>query len=144
MFLYDKHFFAPYFIFIKIGENIDYNEVLNRLGLRNVEEIEFKPTHQNPKEVYVTRCKNWVHVMDNWFYDLYHSNLFSTITQLNTEGYDIYRCSIGDSDNSYAFSWYRKGVLVREFTYDDMKGRVIRDIGPPLEGEKEKHHKKND
>jgi len=137
----DHYFHAPFFIFIKGITHLSNEEILKLLGFE-----EFQLVHPDPEEmpeaqyVYLTRDQNWVHIMDNWYYSLWHSKSFqNTITQLALD-YEIFDCSVGDIDHSFSFNYYKEGKLSRRYVVTDPNfegGEVSEDIGIPLASEEE-------
>ena len=59
--------------------------------------------------------------------------------KLNKE-FEIFACSIGDSDDSFDIRLYKNGKMVREVVVEDTKyngGQISVNRGRPLEGERE-------
>jgi hypothetical protein len=72
---------------------------------------------------------------DNWHYMLWHKeSTRNSIEGLATE-FDVFTCSVGDSDDSFDFVYYREGKLLRRYVVTDPDyngGSVAEDIGESL------------
>ncbi|WP_338765591.1 hypothetical protein WAF17_01965 [Bernardetia sp. ABR2-2B] len=128
----DKHtgsFHSPFLIFIKGLNHLPDIEILQLLELQNVETRDF----EKETECYlrITRDKEWVHIMDNWFYGLWHSKSFKNRVDKLGEKYDIFYCSVGDCDNSFDFTYYKNGLIQRKYVVSD-DGKMIESKGKPL------------
>ena len=54
------------------------------------------------------------------------------------EQFDVFACSVGDSDESFDFIYYVGGSLIRKYTVADPHydgGSVVEDVGEPLPAE---------
>jgi len=73
--------------------------------------------------------------MDNWWYNLWHSDSFRKKIDKLGEKYDIFYCSMGDCDYSFDFTYYKDGLLRRKYVVDDPDfkgGKLIENIGKSL------------
>ncbi len=132
----EGHIHSPYFIFIKQSKRYTDIEILTLLGIKD-----FLPTthiKSTDRVVHITDDGNWTHVIDDWLYTQWHSkSVFNHIEKL-AKKHDIFTCSVGDSDSSYDFHYFKNGKLVRRYIYDDPKfdgGFVSEDYGIPIRGE---------
>ncbi|MFT5618169.1 MAG: hypothetical protein ACI85I_001400 [Arenicella sp.] len=148
----DEKPFAPYFIFIKGINEMNDKDVLELLDLGKgnlVETTEAEDGEYLDDEncTYIYKCRNWVHIMDSWFYSLYHSQkLRSRIEELG-KSYEIFTCSVGDSDRSFDFRYFKNGEKVREYIVDspNYNDQIVRiDFGSALSSEKEALQKKDE
>ncbi|MFK7904949.1 MAG: hypothetical protein AB8B69_07485 [Chitinophagales bacterium] len=136
-------FCSPYFIFIKEGFKITDQELLQRLDLKGYELVTDKEVKQSELEgkwtLFLTEDSQWTHLMDNWFYTLWHdTKLRNRIKNLSAD-FDIFYCYGGDCDESLGFVYYQNGALVREYIVEDPNFRgskVVRDFGAPFTIEK--------
>lgn len=133
-------FHSPYFIFIKGIAHFNDEEVLRLLDFQEFQQVE-KGEEDFMKEehyVHLTRDENWVHIMDNWFYTLWHAQEFrGTIHRLG-KMYDIFDCSVGECDDSFHFTYCKDGQVVRRYIVADPDfngGEVIEDMGTPIPSE---------
>lgn len=131
-----SHIHAPYFIFIDGGTVYRDDEVMALLGIEG-----FAPATrlEHPNHfLHLTDDGRWLHVVDDWLYTQWHSKgIRERIAKLATR-HDIFTCSVGDSDRSFDFEYFRGGVLVRRHVVDDPRydgGSVTEDFGEPLPGE---------
>ena len=82
----------------------------------------------------VTRDKEWIHIMDNWLYSLWQSDDFQHRVDKLGEKYDIFYCSVGDSDDGFDFTYYENGKLRRKYLVSDYFTHleITQNIGNPL------------
>ncbi|WP_375560378.1 hypothetical protein ACE193_22180 [Bernardetia sp. OM2101] len=99
---YTNCFDSPFLIFIKGVNHLSDKQVLQLLGLNTFKIID--SLEDREKSLYITRSTNWIHIMDNWLYDLWHSTPFKNSVDKLGKEYDIFYCSVGDCDNS--FDWF--------------------------------------
>lgn len=80
----------------------------------------------------------WTVLADDWYYTLWHRpETRPTIASLGAS-WDVFACSVGDTDRSFDFVHYRGGRLVRRYVVEDPHyrgGVVVADEGEPLPGE---------
>jgi hypothetical protein len=127
---------TPYFIFLRCGGNYSDRELLNQFGLNT-----YRPTKAPQRFMDYAILANdgeWTLIADDWHYTLWH--MPSTRPTLATLGqtFDVFACSVGDSDRSYDFVYYRGSQLVRKFVVADPDyrgGVVVEKFGEPLPGE---------
>ncbi len=137
----DNTFQSPYFIFIKCDKH-NYDYVLTKLNLQNWEEVENKNLKEtfdsDNRHFYTTWKDGWLHIMDDWYYTLWFDNdLKNRLKNLSNE-FDIFSCSVGDSDSSFDFRLWKNAKLIREFVVEDPKhngGKITKDLGVKLPGE---------
>ena len=131
-------FDAPFLIFIKGINHLSDNEVFKLLGVRSFEIID--SLEEKESSLYLTRCQNWIHIMDNWLYNLYHKTSFKNRLDDIGKICDIFYCSIGDIDDSFDFTYFQDGKLRRKYVLNDTvpKNQVIeQNIGEVLPLEEE-------
>jgi hypothetical protein len=109
--------------------------LLGRLG---IEGYLFDPTPEDSSRyVLVTEDREWVHILDDLSYSMWHTpSVHEAIPHLSHE-FDIFMYTVGDADNSYEFAYYREGRLARRCVVDDTtwgqsEGVVVEDNGEPL------------
>ncbi|BDS11326.1 hypothetical protein [Aureispira anguillae] len=140
----DSTLFSPFYIFIKASDLSD-SEVLNLLGIKKFELLNKYQKHpknwQKKRTLFITECKNWIHIMDFMDYNLWHNPQLRINLELISKKYDIFYCSTGDDDYSYDFTYLKEGILKRKLIveYPNYKGPIIKEnIGKRLLGESEK------
>ena len=127
---------TPYLIFLRCDGKYSDRELLNQFGLNT-----YRPTKAaQPFTNYAILAHDgeWTLIADDWHYTLWH--MPSTRPTLATLGqtFDVFACSVGDSDHSYDFVYYRGSRLVRKYVVDDSHyrgGVVVENFGEPLPGE---------
>jgi hypothetical protein len=131
---------APYFIFLRCAGECADDEILRMLDIdghkRNA-----SPT-SGQSHLYLTEDKVWTHVADDWYCSLWHSRRIRPAMARVATRFDVFACSVGDTDQSYDFIYYRNAQLVRKYVVEDPHwrgGKVVEDYGAPLPGENEAH-----
>jgi len=134
---------GPYYIFIRKKENISDSKLLDKLGLNhyklkgNKSELRDEIYDLGPT-ILITECQDWIHIIDSWYYDMWHS-LIQNLKYLKNlaKEYEIFTCMVGDSCESVNFHYYKKGKLVRKYIYDEHNGKVLKEeyFGNPLPSE---------
>jgi len=137
----NNRFSTPYFIFIKDNSKLSDKELFEKLGLENYElfsgnlERLFNAGGLKKRYLFLTEDGEWKHLMDDWFYTLWHDKeLKLKIKELSFD-YDIFTCSVGDCDDSFDFVYYQKGNVKREYVVEDPKfngGELVKNIGEPF------------
>ena len=131
-------FHSPFFIFIKEGSNYSDCDLLEKLGINNY--LPLEGDQQASACLYITEDKEWAHVMDDWYYTLWHmKHLHDKLIDLSLL-HDIFTCSVGEMDYSYDFNYYIDGAVVRRYIVQDShcdrsKSVVVENLGPPMHGE---------
>jgi hypothetical protein len=127
---------APYFVFIRSGQQYPDAEMLNRFHLSGYERND--PPARATRYVLLADLGEWTLIADDWFYTLWHlSGTRDVIAELGSR-FELFACSVGDSDDSYDFVYYRGGELLRKHVVIDPRydGGVIQEsFGAPLSGE---------
>jgi hypothetical protein len=150
--------FAPYYIFIKKTDPKSDLELIKLLGLEgyvyNSRKSDFNEEHFT-SVLHITECANWFHIIDNWFYNMWHAhqnaknnNNVDFIAEVGKQ-YDLFTCMVGDSDDTIQYIYYKAGKLLRKYIYEEhIDGSVRKEEshGEILPGEKqaetikENHH----
>ncbi len=128
---------SPYFIFIECGDYYSDQQVLDLIGASEYRKKE--PPTRSEKGLYITNDGKWTHILDTFFYLLWHSEQVRDHIEELSKKHNIYSCSVGDSDHSFDFIYYRGGNLFRHYVYDqifDQPGKVTKNLGAELLGEK--------
>ncbi len=112
-------------------------EILALFKLDNYKLVKEVPLDDR-NTIYLHRDGRWVHIMDNYFYSLWHQQSFREQINELGEKYEIFSCTAGDVDKSFDFKYYKNGKKIREYVvaspnYNDQVIKV--DIGEPLFGE---------
>lgn len=139
MFLQNKTFLSGFYIFIKIEVQAGDEEILELLELEDYElvkgEQERKENFLGKRYVFLAEDGTWTHIMDDGYYTLWHDQKIRDTLEGIAKYFDVFHCSVGDSDNSFDFVYYKKGELIRAYGLDYpnyVEGKVARDIGTPL------------
>jgi len=134
------HLSQPFFIFIRAKGKLSDQDVLKRLGIADFIRVDWVPDVGSKPYVLVTDDSEWIHIMDNWSYSLWHDpEVRDCIAQIGAE-FETYACSIGDADRGFDFVYYLDGDLRRKYVVQspNYNDRVVtEDIGDPLSGEAE-------
>ena len=83
--------------------------------------------------------EKWTYLMDDWFYTLWHNEDIRKRIQSLSKNFEIFTCSVGDSDDSFDFTYFKQGKIIRQYIVEDPNfkgGEVVRDIGKPFSIEK--------
>lgn len=143
--LIKNSFFTPYFIFIKDNSNLNDEELLKKIDLKDYELVTDKSEKKtrgykiNKRYLYITEDEKWKHLMDDWFYTLWHDTEVKTRIKNLSKEFEIFCCSIGDCDDSFDFVHYQNGKEKREYVVEDPYfngGQITKNIGNPFEIEK--------
>ena len=65
--------------------------------------------------IYLYRQGEWVHIMDNYYYTHWCSSEFQTSINELGKIYEVFTCRLKDNNDSYDFSYYRNGILLRQY-----------------------------
>ncbi|MGY8769890.1 MAG: hypothetical protein ACKVH8_15845 [Pirellulales bacterium] len=82
----------------------------------------------------------WTMLADSWHYTLWHRNSTRIAIEELATMYDVFTCSVGDSDESFDFLYYENEILIRKFVVEDPNyngGSVTENYGSPLPRESE-------
>lgn len=92
----------------------------------------------NKRYLYITEDENWKHLMDDWLYTLWFDKKAKLKIENLSNEFDIFCCSVGDSDSSFDFVFYQNGIKKREYFVEDPflnGGKVIKNLGEVFEVE---------
>lgn len=136
---------SPFYIFVKAQGLLDSAKLFSSLGVKvdkssRTEMLPFaREKRFPPPEVFYARLGEWGCVMDSFWYGLWHTKeVWINIERLG-EKYEVFCFSVGDSDCSYDFAYYKDGKKVRELVIIDPEynnPKVSVDFGDKLDGEK--------
>jgi hypothetical protein len=135
----NQSYFSPFMIFIKGAAKLADSELLSLLNLNEYNRVEISNENQSGKDsigyMFIANSDEWVCIMDDWNYALWcnEENREKLLDASNE--YDIFYCSVGDSDDSYDFAYFKTGEVIREYVVEDPSfkgGKVVKDIGIPL------------
>jgi len=125
---------SPYFIFVRCNGALSDAEILDRFGVAKYSAAQFAP--RTGLYAILADDGTWTMIADNWHYQLWHrDSTRSAIERIATE-YDVFTCSVGDSDDSFDFMFYRNGALVRKYVVTDPDysgGTISENVGELLE-----------
>lgn len=104
----NKPYFAPFYIFIKYGYELTDAELLTKLGLETyflIDEQERQNRIIGKRYLFLTEVNNWTHLLDDWFYALWHNKqIRSRLLKLSND-FEIFTFRIPDVDDSYEFTY---------------------------------------
>ena len=139
----NQSYFSPYFIFIKYGFKMSDEEILGQLGLSEYDLITSNEEREkgvlNKRYLFLVEDEKWTYLMDDWFYTLWHNEDIRKRIQSLSKNFEIFTCSVGDSDDSFDFTYFKQGKIIRQYIVEDPNfkgGEVVRDIGKPFSIEK--------
>lgn len=127
---------APYFIFVRCGRSLKDADLLRRFGLSKYVRGRFAP--QTGLYSVLANDGAWTMLADNWHYMLWRRESKRKAIELLATDFDVFTCSVGDSNQSFDFDYYRDGMLVRRYVVTDPDysgGSVTQDIGARLTDE---------
>jgi len=132
---------VPYFIFLKGLQDKSDTFIMDLLELGPGISIETtKDTSWQKDALHVYRKRDWVHLMDNWWYTFWHSEALSKRVEVVGEMLEIFVCSRGDADESFDFKYFKEGKKIREYVVEspNYSDEIVKiDWGNPLPGEAE-------
>jgi hypothetical protein len=129
---------TPFMIYVRSHDILSDEDFLELFGLHGYHKA-FPPLPFIGSHVVFANDSEWNHIADDYRYTLWMSTKTTeAIAKLSTS-YDVFRNSIGDTDESFEFEYYQDGKLVRKFVFEHniFKGtrNVTVDIGTKLPGE---------
>ena len=131
---------TPFMIFIRSYNKISDEDIMKTLGLQDYQKIH-PPVPPSYLHVVFASDTEWTHIADDYLYTLWYSPKTAEAIEKFSKSYDVFRCSIGDIDESFEFEYYQNGSLTRKlvFEHDAFKNSkmVIVDIGTKLPSEPE-------
>jgi len=131
---------TPFMIYVRSYNKLSDDDFMKVLGLRDYQKMS-PPLPSICWHVVFANDSEWTHIADDFRYTLWHSPKTAEVIERYSKSYDIFRCSIGDIDESFEFEYYQNGNLIRKlvFEHDVFKNTktVIVDIGTKLPGEPE-------
>jgi len=129
---------SPFFTFIKGVESKSDIEILELFNFNEIELVKNSKEGNDENCIYLFRDGEWVHIMDNFYYTHWHSTQFQSCINDLGKNYEVFSCRLKDVDESYDFSYYRNGKLVRQYitespNYSDIEIKV--NLGEQLQSE---------
>lgn len=113
--------YSPFYIFIKFGYPISDEDVLDKLGIRDYQELSLKETKEEYireiNKFYITELGDWTHIIDGW-YGLWYSDIRTYIDEI-AKNHEVFYASIGDIDDSFDFVYYQNSILRRKYVVED-------------------------
>lgn len=132
---------SPFYIFIRDSNSVGVAGIIDILDLKcqQITQEEEQADEYGNNIFYTTTQDEWVHIMDSYSYNLWHMSILrDRLHELGRNVDALFWGSVGDSDHSFDFIYYKNGKLVRKYIVEDptyQKGIVTENIGSPLEGE---------
>ena len=140
----DGQLWSPFYIMVKDYGGLKFNELFQQLNIdrysHQIKENKLEIGSESLDVLFAIRRGNWVQIMDNWGYKLWHDKQIRKDVEQLSKSYEIFQFSIGDIDYSYDFAYYKNGVLKRKFAIeaDHPSEEIIKEnFGSSLKGESE-------
>lgn len=137
---------APFYLIIKDYKELEIQELFESLNIERysyqIKEDKEKVGLNSWDVLYVIRRGNWIQLMDNWGYTLWHDKRIHQDIEKLSKSYEIFQFSFSDAYYDYDFTYFKNGELMRRFSIvaNTPKEEVIKvDFGIPLKGESGKH-----
>ena len=131
---------TPFMIYIRSYNKLSDDDFMKVFGLRDYQKMS-PPLPFSDWHVVFANDTEWTHIADDFGYTLWNSPKTAEVIERYSKSYDIFRCSIGDIDESLEFEYYQNGNLIRKFVFqhDVFKSTktVMVDVGTKLPGESE-------
>lgn len=129
---------SPFFTFIKGLESKSDIEIFKLFNFNKIELVENSREGNDQNCLYLFRDGEWVHIMDNYYYTHWHSTQFHSCINELGKIYELFSCRLKDVDESYDFSYYRNGKLLRQYitqspNYSDIEVKVNKGGKLPIE-----------
>ena len=140
----DNVFSTPYYVFIQC-EAHEEKAIMSKLGLGNWQLVADESLEQAvdcmAPRLFTTWQNGWLHIMDNWQYNLWYNQTFRKALLPLSNAYDVFLCCIGDADDYHEFSLLLQGKEFRKYAASHAaeeldEAPVMTNIGPPLPSEK--------
>ena len=134
--LIDGRLISPFFIFIKGEGQLDDIDILSRFGLGTYRQRRTVPSYGRRAVIADSGC--WKLLADDFSYTLWDMESTRPTLSKVAEQFDVFACSVGDSDESFDFIYYVGGSLIRKYTVTDPHydgGSVVENVGEPLPAE---------
>lgn len=124
----NKKFDSGFYTFIKSENKLSDKDLLTRLKIYNYqylpEEKKKEAFQYDSSKLYITEVDEWTHVMDDWGFS-FRKHLWmhkeKVIIRNLAKSFEVFQCSIGDSDGSFDFRYYKEGILQREYIIRNKK-----------------------
>ncbi|MEO1451365.1 MAG: hypothetical protein AAFV07_17670, partial [Bacteroidota bacterium] len=112
------------------------DSILAHFGLTDYHLTSFNFDKLPYRSIFLASDASWLHLADSYFYTIWHiNNLRERLISLSRH-FDIFRCSIGDIDESFDFMYLSQGEIIRDYNYVDPtiwgKGGILSDSGNPF------------
>jgi len=133
----NQKYFSPYFICIKNTVALTNEAILDQLGLSDFKLIVDEQERENlgKRYLYLVRNEHWIMLMDDWLYTMWYNQEIREMIKLLSKKADIVTFFVGDSDESFGFSYFKQGKLIRQYEFDDLMPeelKVVINIGAPF------------
>jgi len=133
---------SPFYIIVKDYGRLDFSELFQLLKIERyshrIRENKIKIGKNSSDVLFVIRRGDWIQIMDNWGYKLWHDKKIRKDIEQLSKSYEIFHFSMGDIDYDYDFSYYKNGELIRKFSIEKRSSKnmvVIEDFGTPFQNE---------
>lgn len=137
---------APYFIYFKANRELSDQEILKTFELEGYELTGENDSYRK-LTVHVATSPTWSLIADDFSYSLCHSEEIRELVKNLSNKYEVFTCFRGDCDYSYAFTRYKDGEIIRDYSFGGWtkeRAQVEEDIGEPLPGEMGALEKENE
>jgi hypothetical protein len=134
-------------VFLRAAGRLSDPDVFQLLGLKRLHRFAIQNQVPGGEYILITEDAKWIHVHSDWGYSLVrYSDLFGMGIEAAGElsrkaDSPVFMFWLGESDDSFSFSYGAAGRLMRAFVaidqHDDWRRRVVTiDSGIPLPGER--------
>lgn len=128
---------SPYLICIRADGALSDATLLQLFGLLDYTRVELARARR--RRAVLVDAGEWTVLVDDWHYTLWHMPGTRPMIASLGASWDVFAGSVGDSDHSFDFVYYRGGRLVRRYVVVDPHyrrgGEVAVDEGDPLPDE---------
>jgi len=129
---------TPFMIFIRSYNTLSDEDFMRLFGLRDYQKM-FPPLPSIGWHVVFANDSEWTHIADDYRYTLWHSPKTTEAIEELSRSYDVFRCCIGDIDESFEFEYFQNGNRIRKFVFEHdvfKKTQIVTvDKGQSLQGE---------
>jgi len=115
MLIMQGQLWSPYYIMVKDNYELDFRQLFELLKIQRycykIKDKKIEIGKKSSDVLFVIRRDHWIQIMDNWGYHLWHNENIRIDIQNLAKSFEIFQYSIGDTDYSYDFSYYKDRKL---------------------------------
>ncbi len=134
----DGRLHSPHFVCVRDDQVLGDGRLLDVFGISSFQRLIGKKPLGHYAVIF--DAEDWTVVADSWYYNLWHSPRKRSAVEVLARDYELYVCSVGDCDLSYAFEYHKAGQLRRKRVVESPRFSdqiVTVDLGTPLVAEAE-------